>query len=64
MVYARVGRFLATLTRDAVIVTHALPAEMIRAHALGLSPEQAMGYHMPNAGLLRLSMGTEALFGR
>ncbi|HLJ52792.1 MAG TPA: hypothetical protein VKT24_05360 [Rhizomicrobium sp.] len=29
----------------------------------GLSPEQAMGYHMGNAGLLRLSMGTEALFG-
>jgi hypothetical protein len=28
-----------------------------------LSPEQAMGYHMGNAGLLRLSMGTEALFG-
>lgn len=63
MVHARAGRFLATLTRDAVIVTHALTAEMIRAHALGLSPDQAMGYHMPNAGLLRLSMGTEARFG-
>jgi len=37
---------------------------MIRAHVLGLSPEQAMGYHMGNAGLLRLSKGTEALFGR
>jgi len=36
---------------------------MIRAHVLGLSPERAMGYHMGNAGLLRLSMGTEALFG-
>jgi broad specificity phosphatase PhoE len=47
-----------------VIVTHALPVTMIRAHYLGLSPEQAMGYHMGNAGLLRLSMGTEALFGR
>ena len=64
MVYARIGRFLAELRRDSVIVTHALPTVMLRAHYLGLSPEQAMGYHMGNAGLLRLSMGTEALFGR
>jgi broad specificity phosphatase PhoE len=59
----RVGRFLGTLTRDSVIVTHALPAIVIRGEYLGLSPEQTMGYHMPNAGLLRLSMGTEARFG-
>ncbi len=64
MVYERVGRFLGTLTRDSVIVTHALPVTMLRAHYLGLSPEQAMGYHMANAGLMRLSMGTEALFGK
>jgi probable phosphoglycerate mutase len=63
MVDARVGRFLSTLTRDAVIVTHMLPAQMIRGRYLRLSPEQAMGYPMPNAGLLRLSMGTEARFG-
>jgi probable phosphoglycerate mutase len=64
MVYERIGRFLGSLTRDSVIVTHALPVVMLRAHYLGLSPEQAMGYHMGNAGLMRLSMGTEALFGR
>jgi probable phosphoglycerate mutase len=64
MIYERVGRFLAGLTRYSVIVTHALPVTMIRAHYLGLSPEQAMGYQMGNAGLLRLSMGTETLFGR
>jgi probable phosphoglycerate mutase len=63
MVYERVGRFLATLTRDSVIVTHALPVIALRAHYLGLSPEQAMGYHMANAGVMRLSQGTEALFG-
>jgi probable phosphoglycerate mutase len=63
MIAARVARFLETLARDAVIVTHMLPAQMIRAQYLGLSPEQAMGYDMPNAGLLRLSMGTETRFG-
>ena len=63
MVHARAGGLLESLRRDCVIVTHALTASMIRAHALDLSPEQAMGYHMPNAGLLRLSMGTEARFG-
>ena len=64
MVYARIGRFLSELRGDSVIVTHALPTVMIRAHYLGLSPAQAMGYHMGNAGLMRLSQGTEALFGR
>ncbi len=62
-VFARVGRFLATLTRDAVIVSHALPCTAIRGHYLGLSREQIIGYHMANAGVLRLSMGTEARFG-
>ena len=62
-VHARLDRFLATLTRDSVIVSHALTSSLIRAHYLRLSPEEAMGYHMSNAGLLRLSMGTEARFG-
>ena len=62
-VHARAGRFLAGLTRDSVIVTHALPCTTIRAHYLGLSQEDAIGYHMSHAGILRLSMGTEALFG-
>ena len=63
-VYARVGHFLESLARDAVIVTHGIPLIAIRAHYLGLSGEQAMGYHMGNAGVLRLSQGTEALFGK
>jgi len=63
-VFARVGRFLATLKRDSVIVTHALPCTAIRGHYVGLSPDQIIGYHMPNAGILRLSMGSEAVFGR
>ena len=63
MVYDRIGRFLTGLTRDSVIVTHALPVAMTRAHYLGLSPQQTMGYHMGNAGLMRLSRGTETLFG-
>lgn len=62
-IHGRVGRFLNALARDSVIVTHMLPAIMIRAHYLGLTPEQAMEYEQPNAGLLRLSMGTDAYFG-
>jgi broad specificity phosphatase PhoE len=63
MIYERVGRFLLAVVRDSVIVTHALPVIMLRAHYLGLSPAQAMGYDMGNAGVLRLSAGTEARFG-
>jgi broad specificity phosphatase PhoE len=63
MVYTRIGSFLATLERDSVIVTHALPTVMLRAHYLGLPPEEAMGYDMGNAGLLRLSTGSETIFG-
>ncbi len=62
MVHARVGRFLQTLKRDAVIVTHGVPVVMIRAHYLGLTPEETLRYHHPKAGMLRLSMGTEAYF--
>jgi probable phosphoglycerate mutase len=62
-IHARVAQFLETLTRDSVIVTHAGTAMVLRAHYLKLSPQQALGYHMPNAGLLRLSMGTDTLFG-
>jgi len=64
MVYERVGRLLAELTRDSVLVTHGVPLIVVRAHYLGLSGAQAIGYHMPHAGLLRLSMGTDAVFGR
>jgi broad specificity phosphatase PhoE len=62
-VYRRLGGFLRTLTRDAVIVTHGVAAVAIRAQYLGLSPEDALRYHHPNAGLLRLAAGTETYFG-
>lgn len=62
-VHERVGRFLTTLTRDAVIVTHFGPARMIRAHYLGLAVGDIKKHKPPHAGILRLSAGTEALFG-
>jgi broad specificity phosphatase PhoE len=62
-VHARVGAFLAGLAGDAVIVTHAGPLRMIRAHLLGLSRRQALDYHPPNAGIMRLCGGIETIFG-
>jgi broad specificity phosphatase PhoE len=62
-IHARVGAFLDTLTRDSVIVTHALPVRMIRAHALGLAPADAVRYEHPHAGLMRLSAGAQTYFG-
>jgi broad specificity phosphatase PhoE len=62
-VHARVGQFLGTLTRDTVIVTHAMPTRMIRSHCLGLSPEETVRYEHPHAGILRLSAGVETWFG-
>ncbi|HEY2070623.1 MAG TPA: histidine phosphatase family protein [Rhizomicrobium sp.] len=59
----RVARFLPTLTRDAVIVTHYGPVRAIRGHHLGLTPEETKRYKPPHAGILRLSQGTEAWFG-
>jgi len=61
--HARVGRFLPTLKRNAVIVTHYGPARTIRGHYLGLTPEQTKSYKPPHAGIMRLSQGTEAYFG-
>jgi probable phosphoglycerate mutase len=61
-VFARVGNFLATLKRDSVIVTHQIPSRLIRAHYLGLSPDEAVRYEQPHAGILRLSNGGETLF--
>ena len=63
LLHARVGRFLETLTGDAVIVTHAGPARMIRAHYLGLSPQETLDYYPPHAGIVRLSAGAETAFG-
>ena len=63
MLNTRVGEFLHELTRSTVIVAHAGTMRMIRAHMLGLSKEATMAYHPPNAGILRLSAGSEAYFG-
>jgi probable phosphoglycerate mutase len=63
MLFERTGRFLQTLSRDAVIVTHAWSARMIRSHTLGLPPGVTVRYDAPHAGILRLSQGTEAAFG-
>ena len=60
--HARIERFLQTLKHDAVIVTHGMTSRMIRGHYLGLSPEQVLDYEMPNAGVLRLSGGSETYF--
>ena len=63
MVDRRVGRFLATIERNAVIVTHQIPARLIRAQYLGLAPEEAVRYEQPHGGIMRLSHGSEAWFG-
>ena len=61
--HERVGGFLSTLRRNAVIVTHYGPARTIRGHYLGLTPEQTKSYKPPHAGIMRLSGGTETFFG-
>lgn len=63
MVYDRTAQFLDTLTRDAVLVTHAGVTRMIRAHILGLSRQLTLEYHPPNAGIMRLSGRAETFFG-
>jgi len=63
MVHARIGAFLKEISRDAVLVTHAGPLRMIRMHALGLTRGEALDYHPRNAGIMRLSAGSEAFFG-
>lgn len=61
-VFARVGRFLESIEDNAVIVTHQVPVRLIRAHYLGLSPEDAVRYEQDHAGILRLASGTETWF--
>ena len=63
MVYARVGRFLATLKRNSILVAHALTVNMIRAHCLALTPAQIVEYELPPAKVIRLTDGVETLFG-
>jgi probable phosphoglycerate mutase len=61
--HARVGEFLATLRRDAVIVCHQGSARAIRSHYLKLSVEQTVRYTQPNAGIMKLSGGQESYYG-
>jgi probable phosphoglycerate mutase len=64
MAYERIGRFLDTLARDAVLVTHAGVIRLIRGHVLGLSRKDMLDHHPPNGGILRLAGGTEAYFAQ
>ena len=59
----RIRQFLRTLTGDAVLVTHAGIIRLIRGQMLGLSRAETLEYHPPNAGIMRLSGGTETFFG-
>ena len=62
MLFARTGAFLRSLRRDAVLVTHAGPMRTIRGQLLALSRRATLEYHPPNAGIVRLSGGTETQF--
>jgi broad specificity phosphatase PhoE len=61
--HARTGRFLETLSHDAVIVTHFGPARMIHAHYLGMTPDEALKTKPAHAGILRLAAGAGCVFG-
>jgi len=64
MLFVRVGEFLRTLSRESVLVGHAGSIRMIRAHMLALSHDAATTeYQSSNAGILRLSRGSEVFFG-
>jgi broad specificity phosphatase PhoE len=60
--HRRVGDFLQTLTRDAVLVCHAGSVRMIRAHWLQLPPAETMRYEPPHAGITLLTKGAERRF--
>jgi probable phosphoglycerate mutase len=57
--YARIGAFLATLTHNTVVVTHAGPVRALRGHYRGLTGDEVLTYQAPHAGIMRLSNGTE-----
>jgi probable phosphoglycerate mutase len=57
-----VGAFMRTLTRDSVIVCHGLTSRLIRALALDLAPKDALGYGLPNTGVMRFAGGQEKFF--
>jgi probable phosphoglycerate mutase len=61
--YARIGAFLAILTHNTVMVTHAGPVRALRGHYLGLTGDEVLTYQAPHAGIMRLSNGTETHLG-
>ena len=62
-VYARVAAFAASLTRDTVCVSHSGASIMLRGLAMGLTPDKIRRLRQPNHGVVRLSGGTETMFG-
>lgn len=61
--YDRVCRFLETLTRDSVIVSHGGTVRMIRGALLKLSNGDMLSFEPLNAGIIEISGGRERLHG-
>jgi probable phosphoglycerate mutase len=57
--HARVGDFLTSLDGDAVIVSHAGPVRMIRAHYLCLPTEAVLDFNPLYATIIRLAANAE-----
>lgn len=55
--YARAGRWLASLDRDTVIASHGGVSRCLRAHALGMNPEEIPSLESPQDRVLVLSRG-------
>ena len=60
LLYARAAAFLESLADDTVVVTHAGPLRMIRAHYLGLPRGAILDYQPLHAMVVRLTDGTES----
>jgi probable phosphoglycerate mutase len=61
--YDRVCRFLETLTRDSVIVSHGGTVRMIRGALLKLSNGDMLSFEPLNTGIIEISGGRERLHG-
>ncbi|MBV9571735.1 MAG: histidine phosphatase family protein [Alphaproteobacteria bacterium] len=57
--HCRVGDFLASLEKNAVIVSHAGTVRMIRAHYLQLPTDAVLAFQPLHATIIRLTAGTE-----
>jgi broad specificity phosphatase PhoE len=62
--FDRVGRFLETLTRDTVIVSHGGTVRMIRGALLKLSNGDMLRFEPRNAGIIEIAGGRERLHGQ